>query len=130
MGQGHPVRVEYSDSGFPKHIWIPWWAGIPEDDEAPVPDNDHWSCCGPDASDPPWAESPRLSDVALPAIEHTAGSAPEVEADTSPLELEADAAPSAEGGETVVSAPPVEGLGNYFSVDAWDGLMTGTLPDT
>ena len=130
MGQEHQVRVQYSDTGFPTNIWVPWWAGAPrpDPDESPVPDPDYWSCCGPYASDPPWAESPRLSDVALPAIVHTAGSAPEVEADTSPLE--AEAAPSAEGGDTVVSAPPVEGLRKYFSDNEWDGLMTGTLPDT
>ena len=127
MGQGHPVRVQYSDTGFPKNIWVPWWAGLtPRGDESPVPDPDYWTCCGPHASDPPWAESPRLSDRVLPAIVHTAGSAPEVEAGTSPLELESEA----EGGEPAVSAPPVEGLGNYFSDDEWEGLMTGTLPDT
>ena len=135
MGQGHPVRVEYSDSGFPKNIWIAFWAGIPEDDESPVPDNDHWSCCGPNASHPPWAETPRLSDVDLPTIGHTAASAPEAEADTAGSPLEAEAAPSAEGGDTVVSAPPeqqnfMESLRTYFTENEWDGLVAGTLPDT
>ena len=123
MGQEHQVRVQYSDTGFPTNIWVPWWAGTPRGDESPVPDPDYWSCCGPNASDPPWAESPRLSDRVLPAIVHTAGSAPEVEAGTSPLELESEA----EGGEPTVSAPP--SLRNYFNDDEWGLLMTGTLPD-
>ena len=119
IGQEGPIRVEYTELGYPKNLWTPFWHNVAEAKQL---------------SDEPAAEPARLitGDILrmyvarhrrLKAICQAAAPAPEAEAE------------AAEGGNTVVSAPPEKQktcrdiLNDHFSDAEWDDLMSDGEPD-
>ena len=66
MGQGHPLRVEYEESGVVRHMWIPLWEGSPEVLNANEPsDDDSWMCVSAASAD----DAPEALPVGTPVAD-------------------------------------------------------------
>ena len=110
---------------------LPPWAPTGDTSQAPLGEPgpyersgshwDGWTCCGPHAEDPPWAESPRFEDVELPPIDSHLGPAASAQLGDVELPPIGQRAAAASTG-CDISAPPLPGAESAASSVSAVGL--------